>query len=277
MSYWAGIGEGLAGYLGFMQSRKNMDREIQSPRVSNFVQSQPSSKPRHTLVGGAVALLCAWILSLVIVQPVAAQSSITPSSPCFASTNLTNISGGGTRGITNQPVISGNGGRVAFWSVNNIGGGNEDGNIEVFVDETGNKAVTQLTNSVGSILGGFNLQPSINADGTVIAFYSDRDLVTGENSDGNFEIFLARRAKNGSWSLKQITHTDGSANLFPSIDAALTSLPLFRMIPSCITSTKRASMPTVTLKFSWQPSPVVALCNSAKSPTQALVSPMTSL
>jgi uncharacterized repeat protein (TIGR01451 family) len=150
---------------------------------------------------------------------VAAQIEITPNAPCFQSANLTNLASTSTRGITNQPVISGNGARVAFWSTNAwANGGNADGNIEIFVGETNSRAILQLTDSVGSILGGFNLEPSINAAGTRIAFYSDRDLV-GSNADGNFEIFLARRAANGSWSIAQITNTRGSANLFPSINA----------------------------------------------------------
>lgn len=46
---------------------------------------------------------------------------------------------------------------------------------------------TQLTSSNG----GDNFEPSINADGTRIAFRSSRDLIPGSNADGNFEIFLA--------------------------------------------------------------------------------------
>jgi uncharacterized repeat protein (TIGR01451 family) len=185
----------------------------------------PSARRQRMVVGWVLALLLGWIGTLVAVEPVGAQSQTTPitdSSPCFASSNLTNLhlSADGSRGITNQPVISGNGQRVAFWSVNNLGDGNADGNIEVFVGEAGSSSFVQLTDSVGSILGGFNLEPSINAAGTHIAFYSDRDLVAGQNSDGNFEIFLARRTSSGQWRITQVTTTDGSANLFPSINAA---------------------------------------------------------
>lgn len=192
-----------------------------SPNVSSNISSAPYRNARRAkAIGWAFALLFAWLLSMVVAKPVAAQTDISPSTPCLTSRNLTNLSSGSNRGITNQPVISGNGARVAFWSVNSLGGGNVDGNIEVFVRETANNNVVQLTDSVGSILGGFNLEPSINTAGTRIAFYSDRDLVEGQNQDGNFEIFLARRANNGTWSITQITDTQGSANLFPSINAA---------------------------------------------------------
>ena len=197
-----------------------MDRMSQLSRPLNLTLI-PSRNPRRPkAVVWAFALLFAWMLSLLVAMPAAAQTDISPSTPCTTSQNLTNLSTGSNRGITNQPVISGDGRRVAFWSVNSLGGGNSDGNIEIFVTETGSGSVVQLTDSVGSILGGFNLEPSINTAGTVIAFYSDRDLVEGQNTDGNFEIFLARRANNGSWSISQITSTQGSANLFPSINSA---------------------------------------------------------
>ena len=193
-----------------------MARQFQSPLSWKTL----SSRRQRVGLSWAFALLFAWLLSFVMVEPVAAQTEITDSTPCLSSTKLTNLSGGGIRGITNQPVISGNGTRVSFWSVNNLGGGNVDGNIEIFVGEPGSNAFVQLTDSVGSILGGFNLEPSINTAGNRIAFYSDRDLVAGQNTDGNFEIFLASRANNGTWSITQITNTQGSANLFPSINAA---------------------------------------------------------
>jgi hypothetical protein len=58
---------------------------------------------------------------------------------------------------------------------------------------TAGSGITQLTNSTG---GGNNL-PSINADGTRITFYSDRDLTPGSpgNADGNLEIFLATESR----------------------------------------------------------------------------------
>ncbi len=48
----------------------------------------------------------------------------------------------------------------------------------------------QTTNTPG---GGFNIDPSINAAGTRIAFRSTRDLTPGSpgNADGNQEIYLA--------------------------------------------------------------------------------------
>jgi uncharacterized repeat protein (TIGR01451 family) len=99
---------------------------------------------------------------------------------------------------------------------------NDDGNIEVFVAHvspggnfTATVAYTEATFSSGSILGGFNLWPSISADGNRIAFFSDSNL-EGHNGDTNFEIFVYDSALD---EILQITHSEGGANLWPSISA----------------------------------------------------------
>ena len=83
-----------------------------------------------------------------------------------------------------------------------------DGNLEVFLYDSTTLSYTQVTSSTGSILGGFNLWPTLNASGTLMAFASDRDL-TGGNSDGNFEIFVADVSGTGTPTLTQITHVYG--------------------------------------------------------------------
>jgi len=96
-------------------------------------------------------------------------------------TQITNTTGGNN----NTPSINANGTRIAFWSNHDPLGTNADGNAEIFLFDT-TSGLTQITSSTG----GGNEEPSINADGTRIAFQSDRDLV-GTNADGNREIFTA--------------------------------------------------------------------------------------
>jgi len=62
---------------------------------------------------------------------------------------------------------------------------------------------------------GVNTSPAINSDGTRIAFQSTRDL-TGDNADGNSEIFLYDTTAN---SFTQITHTTLGlqGNVIPAI------------------------------------------------------------
>jgi uncharacterized repeat protein (TIGR01451 family) len=119
-------------------------------------------------------------------------------------------------GVNGVPVISADSSHVAFWSTEETPD-NHDGNIEIFVvaGTTPPLAYTQVTSSTGSILGGFNLDPAINAVGTVVAFFSDRDLVAGQNTDANFEILLYDSAS----GLVQVTHTRGGVNVSPSIQA----------------------------------------------------------
>jgi uncharacterized repeat protein (TIGR01451 family) len=124
-------------------------------------------------------------------------------------------------GISSQPTLDFKGNRVAFWSTGDLdpNGNNIDGNIELFMAEilTGAHSITptQVTSSTGSILGGFNIAPSISADGSRITFFSDRDL-TGENGDGSFEIFVYDVV---AGALLQITQSRMGINTLPSINA----------------------------------------------------------
>jgi uncharacterized repeat protein (TIGR01451 family) len=123
-------------------------------------------------------------------------------------------------GFQSQPAVNQNGTRVAFWSTGDLvgNGGNADGSIEIFmaeIDAEGDIAYTQITSSTGSILGGFNLHPSINYIGDTIAFFSDRDLVAGQNPEQNFEIFVANVG--GDPPLAQVTRTPRGVNSLPTI------------------------------------------------------------
>ena len=102
----------------------------------------------------------------------------------FTHTQITNS----TTGNNFEPSINADGTRIAFYSNRDLtpgSPGNADGNYEIFLYTQGS-GLTQLTNTTG----GFTGEPSINADGTRIAFISSSDL-TGSNPDGNREIFLA--------------------------------------------------------------------------------------
>lgn len=126
--------------------------------------------------------------------------------------------------ISSQPALSANGGLVAFWSTGNLDprGYNADGSIELYVagPVTGTTPITmtQVTSSSGSILGGFNLWPSVNNDGTKIVFSSDRDL-TGQNPESNFEVFVAQLGPNRGVTLTQISSTPAGVSLVPSLSA----------------------------------------------------------
>ena len=152
-----------------------------------------------------------------------APRSTSSQARIQASAALTNACT--TRLVTNgytsgQPFINTGGNRVAFWSTGSFDSlrSNYDGNLEVFLYDSTTLSYTQVTSSTGSILGGFNLWPTLNASGTLMAFASDRDL-TGGNSDGNFEIFVADVSAAGTPTLTQITTSTVGVNTAPHISA----------------------------------------------------------
>jgi Tol biopolymer transport system component len=116
---------------------------------------------------------------------------------CF--TQVTNT----TAAINNNfPSLGTGGTRVAFDSNGNFtnpGGcpvlpGNADGNFEVYLFDTTTGCFTQVTNTTG----GFNADAAPSADGTRIAFVSDRSTTQlapcpgcPGNADANDEVFLA--------------------------------------------------------------------------------------
>jgi len=127
--------------------------------------------------------------------------------------------------ITNSPArigsfnasISANGTRIAFDSDEDLTGGNPDFSREIFLFDTATNTTTQLTNSIESGDGIGNFAPSINAEGTRIAFHSNRDL-TGSNADGNDEIFLVDTT---AGTLTQITNSTGGEPLLENYSASI--------------------------------------------------------
>lgn len=124
-----------------------------------------------------------------------------------------------TSGIVGQPRLATVARRAAFWSTgaHDPARVNTDGSIEVFIYDADTLTFTQVTSSNGSILGGFNLWPSLSANGLKVAFASDRNLVAGGNSDGNFEVFVAEVGAGGGVTLAQVTTTTIGANTAPML------------------------------------------------------------
>ncbi|CBE69930.1 MAG: hypothetical protein F9K13_07465 [Candidatus Methylomirabilis oxygeniifera] len=115
--------------------------------------------------------------------------------------------------------ISADGTRIAFRSNRNLTGGNSDGNYEIFLWISGS-GFTQITDTTG----GENFTPFISADGTRIAFGSNRNLVTGGNLDGNPEIFLWTAGS----GFTQVTATNGASTHYnPSINADGTRIAFY--------------------------------------------------
>ena len=121
-----------------------------------------------------------------------------------------------TVSFSSNPSINGDGTRIAFQSFSNVTGNNSDNNGEIFLYDAVSNTITQVT----SMTVGNNGSPSISGDGTRIAFTSSSDL-TGDNSDGNGEIFLYDAVSN---VITQVTFTTLGINSAPSINDDGTSI-----------------------------------------------------
>ena len=79
--------------------------------------------------------------------------------------------------------------RIAFESSANITGGNPDLNDEIFIYDRLTDIFTQITDEPagGSDDSG---DPSVNADGTRIAFFGDANI-NGGNPQGDRQVWLA--------------------------------------------------------------------------------------
>lgn len=140
-----------------------------------------------------------------------------------ARTAITTITQTTPRPFRIQLVLSADGNRVAFLSAGTATGENTNGSLEIFLFDAPTNTLTQITKSTA----GFSFSPSINRDGTRVAFASSADL-TGSNADGNNEIFLFDALSD---TITQITNTQsiGADRIFfgnegPSIDASGTRI-----------------------------------------------------
>ncbi|HYE65649.1 MAG TPA: Ig-like domain-containing protein, partial [Pyrinomonadaceae bacterium] len=106
------------------------------------------------------------------------------------------------------PAVSQDGSRIAFSSRENPLGTNPDGNSEIFLFD--GAALRQITNTTPGDLAlrvrNGNFQPSISDDGRLVAFASNRDLLS-LNPDANLEIFIYDTSDH---SFTQLTNTSGT-------------------------------------------------------------------
>ncbi len=146
-----------------------------------------------------IALLC-FLFSLFLCS--------TPNAYSQATCNFEQITVTDSESNTN-PTINADGTRIAFVSAANITGDNPDRSIELFLWDKSD-GITQITDTDFK----FNIDPSINKDGTKIAFVSDADL-TGMNPDLNSEIYVWDELTE---KFTQITDTTESGSSRPSIN-----------------------------------------------------------
>src|SRR5205823_2886674 len=141
-------------------------------------------------------LVCLTLLTLVLPLAHAAVPH-----PQITFTQLTSTVGCVADGGSFYPTFDRTAKHVAFTSsCDLVPGHNIDGNGEVFFMNFDGTGLVQLTSSSGGI---GSIHSAIDSLGQNIAFASDRDLIPGGNTDGNFEIFMIQLNGTG---LTQLTH-----------------------------------------------------------------------
>ncbi len=116
-----------------------------------------------------------------------------------------------------RPAINAAGTRIAFTSTCDLTGSNSDGNAEIFLFTTATSTLSQITDTSGCS----NDNSSLDATGALVTFTSTCDLISGQNSDANQEIFLF---DTNTASLRQVTISSGCSSDTPVINAAGTSI-----------------------------------------------------
>jgi len=131
-------------------------------------------------------------------------------------TRITTSSDGANRG-SYSPSINADGTKVAFVSTSDfLNQGILEGQSEIWLYDTTTMTVTRITTSSD---GASNYSPSINADGTKIAFYSDSDFLNQGMVQFQFEIWLYDTT---TMTVTRVTtSSDGTdrRSYFPSISA----------------------------------------------------------
>jgi len=145
-----------------------------------FITRQAAKK----LCSHSKKTFCLFTLTLLIFSSfllLNQTAKAQPVSPTCAIEQITDE----TNGDSFNASINADGTRIAFSSNADINGVNVGGNFEIYLFDTTTGIITQITNETT----GSSLNPSINADGMRIAFWSEGNI-NGGNPEGNTEIYL---------------------------------------------------------------------------------------
>ena len=102
------------------------------------------------------------------------------------------VGGTQTDGDSSNPVISANGGKIAFSSsATNLVNGDTNGFTDVFVYDRSTQAITRVSVATdGSQANGTSLSPAISSDGRYVAFESAASNLVAGDTNGKSDIFI---------------------------------------------------------------------------------------
>jgi Tol biopolymer transport system component len=102
-------------------------------------------------------------------------------------TGETSLITAGANNDSENPAISADGARVAFWSfASNLVDGDTNGTADIFVKDQKTGDLTLITPGANSL----SLEPSISADGTKVAFWSLASNLVPDDTNDDFDVFL---------------------------------------------------------------------------------------
>jgi Tol biopolymer transport system component len=104
-------------------------------------------------------------------------------------------SGAEANGPSYNPSLSADGTHVAFWSeASNLVSGDTNGVPDVFIKDRQRGSLERLSLSANATQGnGASYNPTLSADGRLIAFWSDASNLTADDTNGKTDVFLVER------------------------------------------------------------------------------------
>lgn len=142
-----------------------------------------------------LTLVAIWVSIAVLTMTWSGSETSAQTVAC----SISQITSGQASTASINAAISDDGSRIALAVARNPTGGNPDLSQEIFIYNIGTGGFTQVTNSTG----GVTREVSISANGSRVAFISNRNL-TGGNADLNPEVFFYDA---GTAIITQVTNT----------------------------------------------------------------------
>lgn len=155
-------------------------------------------------------MLKSLVLFLLLAVPITSQSAYSQDFDCDFK-QITNTLDGETRGVNTNA----DGTIVVFQSDRDLIGFNADGNNEIYLYDVVTDMFIQATDTIGDD----NFTPTMSSDGLFVVFSSGNDI-TGNNADGNQELFLLDTK---TTIITQLTDTTGGGSISAHISPMISS------------------------------------------------------
>lgn len=127
-------------------------------------------------------------------------------------------------GSSNEPSISADGRFVAFRSdADNLSDEDDDRIDDVFVRDLQLRTTTLVSRASSGPGDGHSGRPSISADGHLVAFESDATNLSGDDEDGNRDIFLHDPASGGTALVSRASGVTGPAINGGALEASISA------------------------------------------------------